>query len=105
VFAPVSGTVLQVKPYKLYNKYDDFEIHIQPDGWPGIDVVLIHVADPLVTAGQRVDGGVTQLAIVRRMSDKVELQLGGYTGNGGDHVHLQLNAVDDPNVLEEVGDS
>lgn len=105
VWSPVTGTVLEVKPYKLYGQYDDYEIHIQPDGWPGVDVVLIHVADPLVAVGQHVEGGVTQLASVRKMSDKVELQLGGYTANGGDHVHVQLNGVDDPGVLEEVGDS
>ncbi len=93
VFSPVSGTVVEVKAYKLYDKYDDYEIHIRPDGFDDIDLVLIHVDDVLVSEGDIVTGGVTQLACVRKMSDKVDLQLGGYTANGGDHVHMQLNAV------------
>ena len=43
VFAPVTGTVVKVKKYKLYGKWDDYEIHIQPDGYPDLDVVMIHV--------------------------------------------------------------
>jgi hypothetical protein len=70
-----------------------------------MDVVLIHVADVQVQAGQRVEGGITRLAVVRKMSDKMELQLGGYTANGGDHVHVQVNAVKTPGELEEPGGS
>lgn len=105
VLAPVDGTVLEVKPYKLYDKYDDYEIHIQPSGHPTVDVVLIHIEAPSVVAGQRVTGGVTPLAVVRKMSDKIEIQLGGYTTNGGDHVHVQVNVVDVPGVLEQPGGS
>lgn len=102
VYAPVTGTVLAVRPYKLYNKYDDYEIHIKPDGWADIDVVLIHVDKVSVKAGDRVLGGVSRLATVRKMSNRVTLQLGGYTRNGGDHVHFQLNRVAIPGKLEEL---
>lgn len=95
VWSPVSGTVVLVKAYRLYDKYDDYEIHIRPDGRDDIDVILIHVEDPRVAAGERVKAGVTKIASVRKMSDLVNLQLGGYTDNGGDHVHLQLNALQD----------
>jgi hypothetical protein len=105
VLSPVTGTIIEVKAYKLYGRFDDYEIHIQPDGRPGMDVVLIHVADVQVQAGQRVEGGITRLAVVRKMSDKMELQLGGYTANGGDHVHVQVNAVKTPGELEEPGGS
>jgi murein DD-endopeptidase MepM/ murein hydrolase activator NlpD len=101
VLAPVSGTILEIKPYKLYDKYDDYEIHIQPEGYPLIDVVLIHVDAPSIAVGQRVTAGVTQIAVVRKMSDKIDIQLGGYTTNGGDHVHLQVNTVEVPGVLEQ----
>ncbi|MGB4593421.1 MAG: hypothetical protein WBI63_06565 [Coriobacteriia bacterium] len=102
VYSPVTGTVLQVRPYKLYNKHADYEIHIKPDGWADVDVVLIHVDDVSVVAGDRVLGGITRIACVRKMSDRVDLQLGGYTRNGGDHVHVQLNQVDVPGKLEEL---
>jgi hypothetical protein len=102
VYAPVTGTVVQVRAYKLYEKYPDYEIHIRPDGWPEVDVVLIHVDDVSVTVGDRVAGGVSRLACVRRMSDKIDLQLAGYTKNGGDHVHVQLNQVEVPGKLERL---
>jgi murein DD-endopeptidase MepM/ murein hydrolase activator NlpD len=105
VRAPVSGTVIAVRRYELYDRCEDFEIHIQPEGWPEVDVVLIHVADVSVSEGDQVLGGLTPIATVRHLSDKVDLQLGGYTGDGGDHVHVQLNELPDPAMLEYVGDS
>ncbi len=104
VVAPLSGVVVAVRPYKLYGRYDDYEIHIRPDGYDDLDLVLIHVDDVSVEAGDRVEGGVTRLARVRKMSDKTELQLAAYTRNGGDHVHLQLNRVEPsapPSGLED----
>lgn len=105
VYSPVTGTVLQVRAYKLYDKYPDYEIHIQPDGWPEVDVVLLHVDDVSVVAGDRVIGGASRVACVRKMSDKIDIQLGGYTKNGGDHVHVQLNHVAVPGKLEQPGGS
>lgn len=93
VFAPVTGTVTIVKDYQLYGKYDDVEIHIEPDGLPGLELVLIHVESPTVVPGTRVFAGLTQLASVRRMGDKLNMQLAQYTSNGGDHVHMQLNKI------------
>lgn len=91
VFSPVTGTVVLVKEYDLYNKYPDTQVHIQPDGFPNVDVVLIHFQDPTVRAGDRVEAGVTQVGSLRKLSDKMNLQLRSYTSNGGNHVHLQVN--------------
>jgi murein DD-endopeptidase MepM/ murein hydrolase activator NlpD len=105
VWSPVSGTVVQVRPYLLYEKYDDFEIHIRPSGREDVDVVLIHLQDVRVKAGDRVKAGVTQLASVRQMSDKISIQLGGYTPNGGDHVHMQVNRAAEPGESDAPGGS
>ncbi len=105
VWSPVTGEVVQVRPYLLYDKYEDFEIHIRPEGRDDIDVVLIHVQDVKVEAGDTVKGGVTRLASVRQMSDKIDIQLAGYTANGGDHVHVQLNSVVVPGELGPAGGS
>lgn len=102
IYAPVTGTVVQVRAYKLYDKYEDYEIHIHPDGWPEVDVVLIHVDDVSVAVGERVACGVSRVASVRKMSDKIDIQLGGYTKNGGDHVHMQLNQIAVPGKLERL---
>jgi len=94
VVSPVSGVVTQVRPYELYDKYEDVAIHIAPDGVPGVELVIIHVASPEVTAGSRVVGGVTRLAQIRLLSDRVSHQLGQYAADGGDHIHLQINRVE-----------
>lgn len=96
VFAPVNGTVVKIKQYKLYGKYDDYEIHILPTGWPEIDLVMIHVQDLTVGVGDQVTGGVTRIAAIRKLSDKFKDQLSDYTNDGGDHVHIQLNNAKDP---------
>lgn len=103
VYAPVTGEVIGVRPYRLYDKYDDFEIHIQPTGWPEVDVVMIHVENVSVAVGDQVIGGVTPIAGVRLLSDRVTHQLSAYTTDGGDHVHVQLNLLEVPGKLPPVG--
>ena len=105
VRAPVSGTVIAVRSYLLYGRWEDYEIHIRPEGWPEVDVVLIHIADPQVAEGDWVVAGVTPIAAVRYLSDKVDLQLEGYTRDGGDHTHMQLNEMPDPATVEFLGGS
>ncbi|GAB4289026.1 MAG: hypothetical protein Kow0067_14820 [Coriobacteriia bacterium] len=99
VYSPVSGTVVLVRPYQLYGQHDDFEIHIQPDGHEELDLVIIHIDEVTVAEGDRVNAGATPVAVVRKMSDKIDLQLGGYVPDGGDHVHFQLNSLETPGVL------
>lgn len=97
VYAPVSGTVVRVKDYKLYNNegYPDVQVHIQPEGRPDLDVVLIHLENPVVSEGDQVVGGVTPLAQVRDVYAYIgdEMQLKDYTADGdnGNHTHIQIN--------------
>ena len=96
VIAPVTGTVVKVKKYKLYGKYTDYEIHIRPDGFPKVDCVMIHISDVRVEPGDRVEAGITRIGAVRELSNRETLQLGHYTKGGGDHTHLQLNDATHP---------
>lgn len=97
VYSPLSGTVVKVRQYLLYGKYDDFEIHIQPTGHPELDLVLIHVDGVTVTPGTKVTAGVTKVGTVRLLSDRLNDQLADYTPATGDHVHVQLNDVHNAN--------
>ena len=103
VRSPVTGRIVEIRPYKLYGEHDDFEIHISPEGWPELDLVMIHVEDLMVAEGDHVIGGVTPIARVRLLSDRVTPQLGQYVPGTGDHVHIQLNAVEKPGRLSTVG--
>lgn len=105
VYSPISGTVLQARSYMLYGKHPDWEIHIRPDGHPELDLVLIHVEDVSVQAGDRVIAGVTRIAAIRDLTTAMYLQLATYTLNGGAHVHIQLNAVETTGRIEELTES
>lgn len=95
VYAPVSGTVVKVKQYQLYNKYPDIQVHIQPEGRSDLDVVLIHLENAQVKEGDQVIGGVTPLAQIRDVYAYIgeEMQLKQYTADGdnGNHTHIQIN--------------
>lgn len=94
VRSPVTGTVVLVKDYMLYDEVPDIRIHIQPDGAPDMDCVLIHTQDPLVSAGDRVEAGITEISHVRDIQkDLIDVQLSFYTpdGVGGNHTHVQAN--------------
>lgn len=99
VYAPVSGKVVLVKAYKLYDKYDDYQIHIQPEGRSDIDVVMIHLTDVTVQAGDTVEAGVTPIAKIRDVYSYIgeEMQLKEYTaeGDNGNHTHIQVNNAAD----------
>jgi hypothetical protein len=96
VLAPLTGTVVKVKRYKLYGQHDDYELHIQPAGHPDIDCVIIHIDKLTVKPGDPVTAGVTPIGVVRKLSDRVDHQLGDYTRDGGDHIHVQLNNAKHP---------
>ncbi|MCD8199507.1 MAG: M23 family metallopeptidase [Coriobacteriaceae bacterium] len=95
VYAPVSGTVVRVTEYKLYDEYPDIRIHIQPDGNSDLDVVMIHLQNATVEAGDRVEAGETPLAQIRDVYAYIgdEMQLKDYTAEDdmGNHTHIQVN--------------
>ena len=51
--------------------------------------------------GDRVVGGITQIAEIRNLSDDVSLQLAQFDEHGGNHTHMQLNKLEVPGVLPE----
>jgi hypothetical protein len=60
--APVSGVVKRSGTYVLYCKYSDDFLVIAPDANPAWEVKLLHISGVAVTAGQRVEAGVTVVA-------------------------------------------
>lgn len=95
VYAPVTGEVVLVKQYELYNEIDDYRIHIRPEGRPDLDVVLIHLTDVTVKPGDHVVAGVTPMAKIRDIFQYLDesLQLKNYTAenDNGNHTHIQVN--------------
>lgn len=62
VTAPVTGEVLLVAQYALYGDHLDWIIRIRPDSDPTKVVELVHVVEPTIHAGERVEAGVSTIA-------------------------------------------
>jgi hypothetical protein len=89
VTSPVSGIVTGVKEYKLYGKYDDVQIDIRPEELSGITISLLFISDPVVSIGEVVTAGKTQLGKVRECPPELGASLAQYTNDAGSHVYLQ----------------
>lgn len=60
--SPVTGTVKRAGTYVLYCDYSDDYVVIAPDAQPNLEVKILHISGEQVSAGQRVEAGVTVLA-------------------------------------------
>jgi len=67
VRVPVTGTVLRAGTYTLYCDNVDQYAVIEPDAHPGWEVKVLHIQGLALTAGQRVEAGVTRLAARARV--------------------------------------
>ncbi len=60
--SPVTGRIISANTYRLYCKYSDDLVFIEPDERPGWQVKVFHIDGFQVRIGQRVEAGVTVLA-------------------------------------------
>lgn len=97
VRAPVDGVVTEVRPYLLYGQHPDSRIEIRPDHAPHLRVVLIHVDDVAVAAGDRLTAGDTVLAASANRFPFAS-HVDRYLDQRWPHVHLE---VKDPSLTED----
>lgn len=91
VTAPISGVVTGVKEYLLHGRYTDVQIDIRPEKSSGITLSLLFISDPVVSIGEVVTAGKTQLGKVRRCPEELGGTLAVYTHDSGSHVYLQVS--------------
>ncbi|MCL2826222.1 MAG: M23 family metallopeptidase [Eggerthellaceae bacterium] len=105
VYAPITGTVVNIKTYSLYGLLDDYELHIQSPDHPELDVVVLHITDLMVKVGDQVYGGCTRIAHVRDIGELVDSNLMNFTmpPDPGNHCHVQVNNAAYPNYQGLVG--
>lgn len=96
VVSPVTGEVVSVKSYKLYGKYDDYQVDIRPKSASDIIVSLLLVASPQVHIKQSVEAGKTVIGAVREPVPELAERLTPLTGDSGSHIHLQVSASPAP---------
>lgn len=95
VRAPVTGTVKRGGSYVLYCDHRDYYVVIEPDGRPGWEVKVLHIAGLFVDKGERVVAGETVIA-PHPTQLPFESQVDEVTGQPAwPHVHIE---VVDPSV-------
>jgi hypothetical protein len=91
VRSPVTGTVARVKPYRLYGRYVDLRLVLDPTGERGLRVVVIHLTSLRVRPGSPVVAGVTPIGSARPFPFRS--QVNDYVGGGIPHVHVEVKRV------------
>lgn len=93
VIAPVDGVVSEVRPTLQSGQYPDLRIEIIPDADPDLRVIVIHVDEVQVAAGDRVVAGVSQLAGTARRFPFFS-QIDAHTGDERwPHVHIEVQRI------------
>jgi hypothetical protein len=88
VLAPVTGTVRNVKRYRLYRRYPDIRVAIAPDADPRRRVVVMHLRGVTLQRGDRVVASTTVIGKVR--SFPFESQVDRYVRGSSPHVHIEV---------------
>ena len=95
VRTPVTGTVKRGGRYVLYCDHYDYYVVIEPDGRPGWEVKVLHIAGLFVSKGDRVVAGETVIA-PHPTQLPFESQVDEVSGQPAwPHVHIE---VVDPSV-------
>jgi murein DD-endopeptidase MepM/ murein hydrolase activator NlpD len=95
VAAPVTGEVVEVADFSLYGRTRDVLVRIRAADDPTVIITAMHLVDPLVEVGARVEGGVTPIATSARQlpfDSQIDRFTAAYRGQAGPHVHLEVRA-------------
>ena len=88
LLSPVSGTVVEVRPYLLYGRFPDLIATVVPDGRPDLRVVMMHMNGILVARGHHLEAGQTPLARTA-MRFPFRSQIDEFAGQGP-HLHVEV---------------
>lgn len=88
--SPVSGTVIRSGGYVLYCDHQDDFVVIEPDTRPGWELKVLHIDGVTVSAGDRVEAGITVLAPAAT-AFPFDSQVDEFTAEPSwPHVHVEL---------------
>ena len=86
--SPVTGRVVEVRPYHLYCRYPDLEVKIRPAGETGHSVVMIHLRGLRVRPGDEVFATLSVIGFARVFPFRS--QVDDYVLGGNPHVHIEI---------------
>jgi hypothetical protein len=88
VHAPVTGRVIDVRPYRLYCRYADVEVRIRPTGQTRLSVIMIHLSGVRVHRGEPVFATLSVIGYPRVFPFRS--QVDDYVRGGNPHVHIEI---------------
>jgi murein DD-endopeptidase MepM/ murein hydrolase activator NlpD len=95
VRSPITGTVEVAESFHVYGKHADRRIVLVPDDAPELRVVVLHVTGVAVTAGDRVEAGVSVLAeSARRFPFRSQID-DETAPDAWPHVHYEVRPADE----------
>lgn len=94
VLSPVDGIVRSAKRYKLYGKYPDWRVEIEPAGYPDLRVVVIHLDRVGVRRGDPVSATLSAIGAPRVLP--FHSVVNDYVPGGDPHVHLEIKDLSAP---------
>ncbi|MGH2555039.1 MAG: calcium-binding protein [Actinomycetota bacterium] len=89
VLSPVNGKVTLVRRYRLYCRSPDWQVVIRPAGRSDLLVMILHITNIRVKAGDRVVAGVTRVAL-SWSNDGHGAQENEYFPDQYPHVHIEM---------------
>ena len=92
VRSPVTGVVAEVVSYRLYCKYPDYQVMIEPAGRPGLLVMVLHITGVPVTEGDPVIAGITPIG-TSWSNDAADSQENDYFDDQYPHTHVELESA------------
>jgi hypothetical protein len=88
VRAPVDGRVVGLRTYRLYCRYPDARVSIEPSGRPDLRLVMLHVTGLRVHRGDRVFATLSVIGRPRQFPFRS--QTDDYLTGGNPHVHIEV---------------
>lgn len=94
VTAPVDGRITRVREYAMEGGVRDYRVVIEAADQPSLQVVLVHLQEPSVAAGDVVRAGETPIGTARLLpfSRAVDAHL----DERSPHVHLEVRPAGEP---------
>ncbi|MEX0992022.1 MAG: M23 family metallopeptidase [Actinomycetota bacterium] len=88
VTAPVDGTIVAAKRYKLYGQYPDWRVEIRPTDRPDLRVIIIHLDEVQVRRGDEVSATLSPIGRPRVLP--FHSAVNDYVPGGDPHVHIEV---------------
>jgi hypothetical protein len=91
VYAPVSGTIVSIRPYILNGQQWGSVVQIRPQGAPATNVVITNINKARdVDVGTAVTASTTLIGTVLDLSKVLQQDVARFTSDAGNHVAIQL---------------